>query len=240
MASDTQIPAFDPNQPYVVSQAAGPSSTQSAPVPPSATPTPAPQFDPNQPYQIESQTPPQSPEQPVILSRAWDATKQYGENIGSQASSAFHGVVDPPADHKEALANMFGGTPALVAYKQRKKVVAGVENSIKAKPDEFQQAVSDFQRGVQDFHNKDYRNLVSSAGSTTADIMGVTGDPVGIAARAREFSEGARPGGDLVTPTVKTALDVGTAALLERSGVGSEAEEEAAASKAPTTKTPGL
>ena len=84
-----------------------------------------------------------------------------------------------------------------MAYRASKKVVAGVENSIKAKPEEFQQAVSDFQRGVQDFHNKDYRNLASSAMSATADLTGTAtpGPETGISNRVREFSEGARPGG---------------------------------------------
>jgi hypothetical protein len=152
--------------------------------------------------------PPASPDQAPIWDRAVGALKTEVAPILDIAKS----VVTPPQDHKELIAHAVGGLPALETYRAARAVVNGLENTIKAPAEKYKQATEDFQRGVQEMQNKDYRNLASSAASTAADIMGATAPGTGfITDRAREFSEGARPGGDIVTPLVKTGVDVGTA-----------------------------
>jgi hypothetical protein len=119
----------------------------------------------------------------------------------------------------------------LVAYRSARSLVDGIENTIKAPAKNYQQFKTDFQRGVQDFHNSDYHNVASDAASTASDIAGAVSPGTSMVTdRARQFSEGARTGGDLVTPTVKTALDAGTMLALDKVG-GGEAEEETATGK---------
>ena len=170
-----------------------------------------------------------APEKPGILDRAIGAAKDWAGGVASQFS--------PPQDHKEELAGIFGGPQALVAYRSAKALVDGIENTIKAPAKNYGQAKQDFQRGLQDFASKDYRNLASDAASMSADMAGAVSPGTSmITDRARQFSEGARPGGDLVTPTVKTGLDAGAALLLDKVG-GSEAEEPEVSQAGPKETT---
>lgn len=176
-----------------------------------------------QPIGSQPSVPPQpSEEQPGVLNRAWNAVKSEVAPIIDIGES----VVTPPQDHKEELALTFGGPTALQAYRAARTVVGGVESAIKAPAEKYQQAKQDFQRATQDFQNKDYRNLASDAASTATDVMGAVSPGTSMVTdRAREFSEGARPGGDLVTPIVKTGVDVGLAALTDKVGEPSTPEE---------------
>jgi hypothetical protein len=153
-----------------------------------------------------------TPDQTPALDRAASAVKTETAPQVNVAKS----IVKPPQDHKEELASMFGGPMGLQAYRASRFVIDGIENTIKAPAEKYHQAKDDFTRGVQDLYNKDYRNLASDAASTTSDIAGATTPGMSfVTDRAREFSEGARKGGDLVTPLVKTGVDVATAGAAE-------------------------
>jgi hypothetical protein len=180
-----QAPAFDPNQPYqVVSQAAPPASSQSAPAG-----SDAPAFDPNQPYQVVSQAEPQTtPDQPGILSRALTGAGQGMQEVTAPVT---------PQDHKEALVSFLGGPGALVAYKAGKSVVSAVENIVKPPKDNapeasgYQRAVQDFHNTIKEFRNKDYRNAGSSAVSTGADLLSTMPGPGAfIGPQVRDVAEG--------------------------------------------------
>lgn len=162
----------------------------------------------------------QAPEKPSTLGRVGNAVKEWG----SDAVAPIKAAMQPPQDAKEEAALAAGGPLALETYRAGKTVVEGTENVFKAKGDAFQKAKTDFVQGVKDFHNKDYRNYVSDAGSTASDLISLVpgGDIVG--PKFRELSEGARPGGDLVTPVTKDILDVGSVALADKAS-------EAAATK---------
>jgi hypothetical protein len=110
------------------------------------------------------------------------------------------------------------------------------------KPEEFDQAKQDVQQAVTDFHNKDYRNLASSAGSVAGDVISGAGGPLAsqVGNRIRSISEGARPGGDLATPLGQTAADATNLAVTSAvggMGSGDAAPETASAANPIEAKT---
>jgi hypothetical protein len=121
-----------------------------------------------------------------------------------------------------------GGTGAgLVAWRAAKSLVDSVKNAMDAKkPDEFAKAKADVQRTVQDFHNRDYRNLAADAGSVAGDVVSAGGTPIAglVGNDVRNVSEGTRPGGDLAGALGQTA---GDATVLAASAIPGLAEGEA-------------
>jgi hypothetical protein len=106
-------------------------------------------------------------------------------------------------------------------YRAAKGLVDNAENLTKGTKVNFNQAVSDFQKGVNDFGKKDYRNFASDMASTSADMMSATtANP--IAPRLRELSEGARPQGDLATPVGRDLTDAATLYLGEKAPTATE------------------
>ena len=170
---------------------------------------------------LQSEQAAQPATQPSVFSRAVSAVSDWGRSVAAPFA--------PPADHREEVAATYGGPQALVAYRAARTLVDGVENVIKAPAKNYQQAKADFARGVQDFANRDWRNVASDVVSTASDLSDVvpTGIPT-IPGRTRELSEGARPGGDLTTPLVRTALDTGAALALDKVAGGGEGDTEEA------------
>jgi hypothetical protein len=192
----------------------------------SQTPSATPQAQPTQtqdPWAVVSQTPNSSSpaqSQPGIGSRILEGvTQSVKQNVVEPAKAIGSLVKDSaseegPADAKEHLVNTLVGLPGLAAYRAGKAVVDAAESSFKAHKENFENASQDLVRAVNEFHNKDYRNALSSTGSFVTDTMGMTGDPT--AGRMRELTEGTRPGGDLVTPLAKNATDVALMYLGEK------------------------
>jgi hypothetical protein len=71
---------------------------------------------------------------------------------------------------------------------------------------------------INEFHDKDYRRGLADTASVATGVMGLGGDPLPEMGRARDILQGTKPGGDVVTPVVKDAVDLGAAAALERIG----------------------
>lgn len=156
-------------------------------------------------------------QRPGLGSRIWNGVKQSFTATTAPLRGAFAGP--NPEDMNEEAANAAGGQGGLVAYRLARAVTDSMENLIKAPKENYQQAKQDFARAVIDFHNKDWRNALSSSASLAADIEGMTipgMEPV--ASRARELSEGARPGGDLATPLARDVTDAATMLALDKAG----------------------
>ncbi len=206
------IPADATIGPPVQSAPAQSAPTQAVPIPDDATIGPAQGF----------------------ISRVWDAAKQEATNIGSTAIQA----VEPPTDAREHLAMMIGGQPGLVAYRAGRGVVNGVENAVKAKPAQFQQAVQDAQNAIQEFHGGNYRSAAADFASTGADVNDMAGNPLTQATRARAIAQGTKQGGDLATPVTKDIVDaipaVAGAGISELGG----AADAASAADSVTTELP--
>ena len=103
---------------------------------------------------------------------------------------------------------------------------------VKAGPDSYTNALSDFKRMHEEFANKDYRNAASSAASLATDAAHIA-DPTLGTNEARELTEGARPGGNLATPLVRQGLTAG-AALLGAKAAGAEGAAAGTADEAPS------
>lgn len=168
-----------------------------------------------------------APAQPGVLARMWSGAKDYAAPVAAL-------VREPETPTEQVVHAVGGGGGALAAYRRAKGLIDSAQKVVTAGPAEFKQAAADYKRLVDDWHNKDYRNAISSAVSTGSDIVGITQPGMGqIAHEVREDSEGARPGGDLARPLTRQVLTAGTALL------GGEAlsEEEAAASASASAAT---
>jgi len=151
-----------------------------------------------------------------------------------QAVKALGTPIAPPASADEQVVHSHAGAPGLEIYRAAKGIVAAAGGMIKSEVDKYPQAVRDFQRGVQDFQNKDWSNLPSDAVSTGADVAGAVSPQMsGPAQGVRELSEGARPGGNLATPLTRQAVDAGTALVGAKLGAGEASPAEASAAKSP-------
>jgi len=162
----------------------------------------------NNPHALTDAPAVSTPQQPSIISRVGAALKQEVVNpIVSAVTDAYNGTTAPPQDGTEhIIAAVGGGGGALQAYRVAKGLVDKATAAVKAKPAEFQQAAQDLQQAVQDFKDGHY---VASAGDMLGGVTSIDPtQPPGVGQRVREFAQGVRPGGDLVTPTVKTAADL--------------------------------
>jgi hypothetical protein len=157
-----------------------------------------------------------APQQPGMLSRAWEGAKQLAAPVVN--------MLKPPETPTEQVLHATAGDPGLMAYRAAKMVTDTAAGVIKAAATEYPQAVRDYQRAVKEFHARDYRNAASSAASTAADIGGIL-EPqaASVTQGAREISEGARPGGNMITPLVRQ----GGQAVLAAAGAAPEAAGEA-------------
>jgi hypothetical protein len=151
------------------------------------------------------------------------ATLQSGvvdRAIAGANRSSLSSFAPPQTATEHVVDAITGGTGAgLAAWRTAKSLVDSVKNAMDAKkPNEFSQAKGDVQRAVQDFHNRDYRNLAADAGSVVGDAIPV---PV-VGNTVRNISEGTRPGGDLAGALGQAAGDaavlVGTSAVPEAAG----------------------
>ena len=151
------------------------------------------------------QTAPPTQEEPQSdISKVWEGIKR---SMPAQTVKQIWDAVQPPQDAREHALAMIGGTQSLAAYRVAKQLVDSAEATFKAPAKSFQQAKEDFVRGVLDFHNKDYRNSLSDAASVTGDMINVVQPGLGLGTRVRDLSEGARPGGNLVTPITQDIID---------------------------------
>ncbi|HEV3482296.1 MAG TPA: hypothetical protein VGR97_08205 [Candidatus Acidoferrales bacterium] len=170
----------------------------------------------------------QLPQQGSLGSRIWQGVRQ------SALGQIWDTAIAPPQNSTEAHVAMIGGPQTLTVYRAAKNLVTSAENVVKQTGDKYTQAIQDFARTAQDYHNKDYRNLASDVGSVSSDVMGMEPGMDIPAQRARELSEGARPGGNLATPVAKDVIDVGMAAIGSKTLGPEEAEgEEAQAAAKP-------
>jgi hypothetical protein len=178
---------------------------------------------------------PPAAEQPGVLERSWNSAKSLGSDVVNSVSN----LVKPPETPTEAMIHSVGGgntsgggTGALAAYRMAKGIVNAAENVIKATPENYKQAVADYNRTVSEFHNGDYRNALSSAVNTGMDASKIV-NPLssGQANDVKALSEGARPGGDLATPLTRQALTAG-AALAGGEALAPEEEGAASATRA--------
>jgi hypothetical protein len=173
---------------------------------------------------INSTPAPAAPAPPGVAERAIAGANRSSLSTFSNPQTATEHVVDA----------ITGGTGAgLAAWRTAKSLVDSVKNAMDAKkPEEFSQAKSDVQRAVQDFHNRDYRNLAADAGSVAGDAI-----PVPVVGNAvRNISEGTRPGGDLAGALGQAAGD--TAVLAGTAAAGAGAGAEAPEAAAETTAAP--
>lgn len=176
---------------------------------------------------------------PITPSTSTAAAPPSAWDRFSAAFSKGVGIAPPQNATEHIIDTLTGNTGAgLVTYRAAKSVVDSVKNAMTAtKPEEFEQAKQDVQRAVTDFHNRDYRNLASSAGSVAGDVISGAGGPVAsqVGNRVRSISEGARPGGDLATPLGATAADAvnfGVASAV--GGIGSPEAAPEAATESPS------
>jgi hypothetical protein len=169
---------------------------------------------------------------PVQAPASVDNTAKPGA-VSRFFSGAYHEIADPiaaaiapPQDSTEHVVDTLvpGG---LVAYRLAKNVVQATENTIKAKPAEFQQAKQDLANAIGEFHAGHYRNAIADAASTSADALGLT-EPAGVGERTRELAQGTKKGADLATPLGKTAADVGMVAAGELGGEALSPEDVSA------------
>lgn len=178
-----------------------------------------------------------TPATPPAASAAPPAQASLGDRViaGAKdfAAPVMSLVRDPETPTEQVLHAIGGGGGALAAYRMAKGLMEGAERVVKSTPGEFKQAATDYKRLVDDWHNKDYRNAISSAVSTGSHILGAQPGMGQIASEIREDSEGARPGGDLARPLTRQVLGAATALA------GGEAlsEEEAASSAASSAAT---
>ena len=154
-----------------------------------------------------------TPDQPGVITRGIEGAKQFAAPIAE--------LVKPPESPQEHLLSIIspGGLPA---YRMAKNLVAAAENTIKSTPAQYKQTVADFQRLADDFHNKDYRNALSSAVSAGSDVGMIPGGN-----DTRELAEGVRPSGNLAGPLVRQGLTAAT--MLAGGEAAAPAEAEAAA-----------
>jgi hypothetical protein len=151
-------------------------------------------------------------QQPSFFDRTVSALKQeVVDPIVSSVQDAYSGLVTPPQDATEhTIAAIGGGGGALQAYRVAKALVDKGAAAMKAKPEQFKQAAADFQQSIQDFQD---HNFMSSVGNFVSGVGGATSlnptEPQGVGEREREIGQGIKPGGDLVTPLVKSAADLG-------------------------------
>lgn len=179
---------------------------------------------------INSTPAPAAPATPGVAERAIAGANRSSLSTFSNPQTATEHVVDA----------ITGGTGAgLTAWRAAKSLVDSVKNAMDAKkPDEFSKAKSDVQKAVQDFHNRDYRNLAADAGSVAGDVVSAGGTPVSslVGTDVRNVSEGTRPGGDLAGALGQTAGDAavlaGTAAVPEAEVAGDLTAPETAATHA--------
>lgn len=162
-----------------------------------------------------------APEQPGVMSRVWEGAKQFGSGVAGSVEN----MVKPPETPTEGLMSHVGGDPGLFAYRAAKAVTEAADRMVKAVPGEYQQAVADFKKASDEFHNKDYRNAAASAGSGFSGIMSIA-DP--LAPSGRELTEGTRKGGNLATPLTRDALIAGTVVAPEIAGDAASAVSDAA------------
>jgi hypothetical protein len=179
---------------------AQPVAAQTSPVPATGQPL----------FDMSKAQPLSQPEQPSIISRAATGVGQsLNQNFVEPVKAIAQSVVTPPEDHKEQIVHSVGGTPALQLYRFGRFMVDNAEKLIEAPKEEYKQAVQDFQRGIGEVQKQDYRGALASAGSTVADMIGTMPGPGAIVGpKARELSEGTRPGADLAGPLAKDATDV--------------------------------
>lgn len=182
------------------------------------------------------------PEQPSVASRAVSGIGQsLDNNIVQPVKSVVSSVVTPPEDHKEQIAHAVAGTPGLQLYRLSRAMYDSVENLIDAPRENYKQGIEDFKKGVDAVQKHHYGNALISAASTAADTLGMMPGPGAVVGpKARELTEGMRPGGDLVTPLVR---DVTDAALLygsEKLPEAAGAVKKAAKSVAKSTGVGGL
>lgn len=193
-----------------------PQTTQTDPYASIAAPAPAAQADPYAAIAV-----PIPPAQAGAVDRSIQGAKDFAQPIAD--------LVKPPETPTEQVVHAVGGGGgALAAYRIAKNLVATVDNAVKSTPEQYKQAAADVSRAVQEFHDKDYRNAISSAVSAAAGT-GVIPGGQGV----RELSEGARPGGDLARPLTKDILTTGT---MLAGGEALAPEEEAGAAAASRLK----
>jgi hypothetical protein len=147
---------------------------------------------------------------------AEDTLSKFTEGIKQSAPvQIVKSAIMPPESADEHIAAIAGGPGGLIAYRQAKGIVNSVKAAMTASGTKFAQAAIDIKNAADQFHRGDYRNAASSAISSGADVVSIL-DPIGVGAGAgnvRELSEGARPGGNLVTPLTRQIIDAGTAVL---------------------------
>lgn len=159
---------------------------------------------------------------PGIIARSIEGAKDF-------AAPVMNLVREPETPTEQVVHAIGGGGGALAAYRMAKGLVDSAQKVVSSGPAEFKQAAADYKRLVDDWHNKDYRNAISSAVSTGSHVLGMQPGMGELASNIREDSEGMRPGGDLARPLTRQVLTAGTALI---GGEGLAAEDEAAASAA--------
>jgi hypothetical protein len=140
------------------------------------------------------------------------------QGVAQPVKAAVKAVVAPPVDPREhAVASRFG-PDALVAYRAARGITDAAESWFKGKKETAEQAAVDMANAVNEFHHGNYRNAVADTASTIAGMGALTGNPADTMGRTREIAQGTKPGGDLVTPTVKDLVDLGATAVAEKTG----------------------
>lgn len=156
------------------------------------------------------------------------------QSMPGQTAATF---LAPPQNPREHVLSAVGdeagsGAAVLGAYRLAKGMVDSAETMFTGKGTKknYEQLKQDVVRAAQDYHNHDYRNLASDLVSGTADLGGTItpGSGTSAAERARELSEGARPGGNLTTPLVKDAIDAATLKVGEKAPEIAEAGSDVA------------
>jgi hypothetical protein len=207
---DTQSITFSPSDiapaPHAV-QSAKPAPTQNGPI----TFSPS-DIDTTAPAQTaETQTSQPSTAQPGAISRF--VSGAYHE-VADPIAAIFHGAGDQPRDATEHIIAGVGGPGALPAYRAAKTLIDQVQQTLKAKPEAFQQAKQDLVQAVSDFHDKKYQNALGSGVSLLGDLATLNpSNPSGVGERVQSLGQGMREGGDLATPLGQTAADIGMASL---------------------------
>lgn len=157
-------------------------------------------------------------------------------NIGHFAAqdannTAYYTAATPPQDATEHVLAGVAGPGALGAYRMAKKVVDSVQSLAKSRGADFEQAKADIAKLGDERSIGDIRNALATTGDILGDVVGQNNQNV---VPIRELAEGTRPGGDLVTPLTKTALNVAPLLL----GADEAAPEEASTEAA--TDSPGI
>ena len=164
------------------------------------------------------QTPMQTVPSPGnIGSRAWQAAKDEAGNIVQGVVAPVKAAIVPPQDASEHAIASIGGPAALVAYRTSRGLHDAANNLIQSKRENFQTAANDFANALNEFQNRNYRAAASDAASTVGGVLSLTGtNPEIEAGRVRDIAQGAKEGGDIISPLAKNVIDLGAVALAEK------------------------